>query len=65
MKTLGTQNLPAQVEGMWLAAAEAALKNDAIALAILPIGRLVATDGYLAKLKARGYAVEEPASVTE
>ena len=65
MKTLGTQNLPAQVENMWLAAAEAALKNDAVALAILPIGRLVATDGYLAKLKARGYAVEEPESVTE
>ena len=65
MKTLGAQNLPAQVENMWLLAAEAALKNDAVALAILPIGRLVATDGYLAKLKARGYAVEEPESVTE
>ena len=29
------------------------------------IARLVATDGYLAKLKARGYAVEEPESVKE
>ena len=65
MKTLSTQDWPAQVENMWLNTAEAALKNDAVAVAILPIARLVAPDGYLAKLRARGYVVQEPESVPD
>ncbi len=65
MKTLGTQDLPAQVENLWLSAAEAALKNAAVTVAVLPITRLLATDGYLAKLRARGYLVQEPESLAD
>jgi hypothetical protein len=43
-----------------MAAAESALKRNASTLAVLPIGRLVAADGYLARLRANGYAVEAP-----
>lgn len=60
MKTLGTQDLLTQIENMWLNAAEAAIKNNKVALAVLPIGRIVSTDGYVAKLRSRGYSVEEP-----
>ena len=60
MKTLGTQDLLTQIENTWLAAAEAALKNDNVALAILPIAQIVSPDGYVAKLRARGYVVQEP-----
>lgn len=60
MKTLGTQDLLTQIENMWLNAAESAIKNNKVALAVLPIGRIVSADGYVAKLRARGYSVEEP-----
>ena len=65
MKTLGTQNALAQLESTWLKAAEAALKNDSVALAVLSIAQIVAPDGYLAKLRAKGYAVQEPDSATD
>lgn len=60
MKTLGTQDLLSQIEKTWLAAAEAALKNDNVALAILPMAQILSPDGYVAKLRARGYVVQEP-----
>jgi hypothetical protein len=60
MKTLGTQNLLSQIEITWLNAAEAALKNNTVALAVLPIAQIVSPEGYVSKLRARGYAVQEP-----
>jgi hypothetical protein len=60
LKTLGAQNVLTQLETLWLNAAESALKNDRVALAILPITELLSPIGYLAKLRAKGYAVEEP-----
>ncbi len=60
VKTLGAQNVPTQMENAWLNAAEAALKNDKVALAVLPIAQILAPDGYVAKLRARGYLVQEP-----
>jgi hypothetical protein len=65
MKTLGVQNFRALVENVWLEAADAALTRNTVTLASLPIARLVAADGYLARLKARGYAVQEPDSTTD
>ena len=65
MKTLGAQNALAQMEITWLNAAEAALKNDTVALAVLPIAQIVAADGYVAKLRARGYVVQEPDAGTD
>jgi hypothetical protein len=65
MRTLGMRDFAAQVEANWLTAAEAALAKNTVTLASLPITKMVAKDGYLAKLRARGYAVQEPDSVNE
>lgn len=56
----GMQDLPARVEAAWLTSAEAALRKNAATFALLPIGRLLADDGYLAALRQRGYAVIAP-----
>ena len=60
MKTLGTQDLLKQIEITWLNAAEATLKNNSVALAVLPMAQIISPDGYVAKLRAKGYMVEEP-----
>ena len=62
VKTLGVQNVPAQIQAAWLNAAEAALTKNMSTVATLSMAQLVASDGYLAKLKAKGYVVEEPDS---
>ncbi len=50
----------ARVNQMWLDAADKALATNASTLAILPINELVAEDGLLSRLKAKGYDVTEP-----
>jgi hypothetical protein len=62
VKTLGVQNLRAQIEAAWMNAAEAALAKNRSTVATLSMPELLATDGYLSKLKAKGYVVEEPDS---
>ncbi len=62
IKTLGVQNVPAQIQAAWMNAAEAALTKNTSTVATLSIPQLIASDGYLAKLKAKGYIVEEPDS---
>ncbi|MGH8190346.1 MAG: TraB/GumN family protein [Rhodanobacteraceae bacterium] len=59
-KSLGIDNLPARIEGTWLAAADTALAADAQSFAVLPMHDLLDADGYLAALRARGYTVTEP-----
>jgi TraB family protein len=49
-----------EVERNWLDAAEAALNANQSTVAVLPIGVALSPTGYLAKLQARGYVVEEP-----
>lgn len=56
----GVDDLQQQIERKWLAAAEAALARNRSTFAMLPIGQLLKTDGYLSKLEAKGYAVEAP-----
>lgn len=55
----GWQDMPARMESAWLAAAEAALAANASSFALLPMPQLTKPDGYLAKLRAKGYAVSE------
>jgi hypothetical protein len=43
-----------------MAAADAALATHRISFATQPMGRLLAEDGYLAALAARGYEVVAP-----
>ena len=61
-RDLGYDSLPKQIERAWLEAAEQALTDHAVTLALLPIDRVLAIDGYLAALQAKGYTVEPPSS---
>jgi uncharacterized protein YbaP (TraB family) len=61
LKILGALDVPAQLEAAWMTAAETALANNTVTLAVLPAHQLLSPEGYLAKLKAKGYAVLEPA----
>ncbi|MEP6483618.1 MAG: TraB/GumN family protein [Rudaea sp.] len=44
----------------WMAEAEAALKKNATTLAIIPMENLLAKNGALDRLRAKGYTVEDP-----
>jgi hypothetical protein len=44
----------------WLAAADAALATNPSTFAVVPFGKLTRPDGYLDRLRARGYVVESP-----
>ncbi|TAM97054.1 MAG: TraB/GumN family protein, partial [Rhodanobacteraceae bacterium] len=59
-KALGIDNLPARVEGAWLAAADDALAANTQSFAVLPMHDLLDPHGYLAALQARGYTVTAP-----
>ncbi len=57
---LGLDDVPAQMEATWLAAARKALADNPTSFALLPMDELLSSGGYLAKLKAQGYTVEAP-----
>jgi len=59
-KSLGIDNLPQRIEGVWLAAADAALATHRQTFAVLPMHDLLDPQGYLAALQARGYVVTAP-----
>jgi hypothetical protein len=44
----------------WLRAAELALRNNVTTFAVLELDQLIAADGLLEKLRAKGYTIEEP-----
>jgi uncharacterized protein YbaP (TraB family) len=56
----GLGDLRQRVAKAWLEAAEAALAQHAVSLAVLPMGEVLNDDGYIATLRARGYQVEAP-----
>ncbi|HEX5756944.1 MAG TPA: TraB/GumN family protein, partial [Arenimonas sp.] len=56
-------DVPQRVGDLWLKSAEDALRDHETSLAVLPISQLLKPDGYLARLQARGYEVEAPASL--
>ena len=64
MKTLGIENARTLIEIAWLNAAELALNKNKVTLAILPIDAMFKPD-YLAKLKAKGYTIQEPEGASE
>jgi hypothetical protein len=57
---LGLHDLPQHVEDMWLKAAQDALASNTQTFAVLEMDDVLAPDGYLAKLKAKGYTVQSP-----
>jgi hypothetical protein len=60
LRKRGGEGIDADVERLWLEAAEKALAANESTFAVLPIGNLLSADGYLSKLAARGYEVSEP-----
>jgi hypothetical protein len=48
------------MENEWLAEADSALSDNESSFAVLPISQLLKADGWLAKLRARGYSVQDP-----
>jgi uncharacterized protein YbaP (TraB family) len=49
-----------QINDLWVAAAQTALANSPTTFAVLPMDQILQPTGLLAKLKARGYEVQEP-----
>lgn len=60
LRKRGGQGMDEDLRRAWLAAAEKALDANASTFALLPISNLLADDGYLAALAARGYEVIPP-----
>lgn len=56
----GLTDVEARVKAMWLEVAEQALQQSDTTVATLPVSELLATDGYLAAFRARGYEITEP-----
>lgn len=56
----GLQDVLQRVESLWLEQAQAALARNEVTFAILPMSQLLRADGYIEKLRARGYDVEAP-----
>lgn len=59
-KRLGFGDARKKIQAKWMAAAEAALDKNTVTFATLGIGDMLGADGYLAKLKAKGYTVLAP-----
>ncbi len=57
---LGITDIDRQIESTWIEAAESALAEHPSTFATLPMALVLAPDGYLAKLAAKGYQVEAP-----
>lgn len=53
-------DIRAQIHALWLEAAEKSLDANQTTLAIVPLGKLLRADGYLDRLRARGYLIEPP-----
>ena len=58
VKERGLGDLDARAEAAWLAEAERSIKDATVSFAMLPIQELLDADGYIARLRARGYTVD-------
>jgi hypothetical protein len=56
----GYQDMPTRLATAWVDAAEVALTHNRSTMAVLSIDEILKTDGYVAKLRAKGYVVDEP-----
>lgn len=60
MQDRGYSDWPARREAAWLSAVEQAIASHASTVAVLSIDQMLKPDGYVARLRARGYQVEDP-----
>ncbi len=56
----GFVDLRQRVQAEWMKAAEAALQANRVTFATLPVSDLLKPEGYLGKLAAKGYEIEQP-----
>jgi len=49
-----------QLMALWTGAAERSLATHQTTFAIVPLAKLTRDDGYLSRLRARGYLIEAP-----
>lgn len=61
----GLDDLETRVTQSWLDAADKALAENHSTLALVPVGRLLAADGLLARLAARGGTVQAPDAIDD
>lgn len=61
-RELGLGDLRARKEAAWLAAVEKSLSANRVTIALMPVPDLLTSQGVVAALRARGYAVEDPDS---
>jgi hypothetical protein len=59
-KELLPADIPEQAQARWIAEAGRALRENETTFAIVPLAKLMRTDGYAARLRAAGYVVEAP-----
>ena len=59
-KRLGFGDAQQKLQAKWMVAAEAALAKNEVTFAILGLNDMLGADGYLAKLRAKGYTVLAP-----
>ena len=60
LRERGLTELPARLMEAWLAEAERALASNVSTVAVLPMRDILSPDGYLGRLRASGYVVDEP-----
>jgi hypothetical protein len=60
LRERGLTELPERLLAAWLAEAERALAANASTVAVLPMRDVLRPDGYLERLRAAGYVVDEP-----
>jgi uncharacterized protein YbaP (TraB family) len=60
MQDRGYTDWPGQLAEAWVEAAESALGRNASTVAVLSTAQILKPDGYVARLRAKGYLVEDP-----
>lgn len=60
MQDRGYTDWPARREAAWLSAVEQALAKNGSTVAVLSIDQILKPDGYVARLRAKGYRVDDP-----
>jgi hypothetical protein len=60
LEKYGLKDLPQRIADLWIASAEAALAKNSSTFAVLPITQLLDPHGWMERLRAKGYVVEEP-----
>lgn len=65
LRERGFTDIDQRATKVWMDAAQSALQRNASTVAMVSMGRLLARDGFLARLKALGYTIQAPADVDD